>query len=165
MGRLVVRDPPSGSRILVVITVPEHLRRIPPAVRPIVQAARRAVKAAAPDAKESAYQSEPPRSSRPMWKLVRYSVGDEYVVGIGTYPTYATMFFSRGRELDDGSGLLEGSGEDARFIRLRSSKDAAQPAVRRVLRMAFAIGSGSHAQATRSSSKARSHRPRSAAAP
>ena len=100
-----------------------------------------------------------------MWKLVRYSVGDEYVVGIGTYPTYATMFFSRGRELDDGSGLLEGSGKDARFIRLRSSKDAAQPAVRRVLRMAFAIGSGSHAQATRSSSKARSHRPRSAAAP
>ena len=100
-----------------------------------------------------------------MWKLVRYSVGDEYVVGIGTYPTYATMFFSRGRELEDGSGLLEGSGKDARFIRLRSSKDAAQPAVRRVLRMAFAIGSGSHTQATRSSSKARSHRPRSAAAP
>jgi hypothetical protein len=100
-----------------------------------------------------------------MWKLVRYSVGDEYVVGIGTFATYATMFFMRGRELDDGSGLLEGSGKDARFTRLRTPSDAAQPALRRVLRKAFGTGTESHAQAGRSSSNARSHRPRSAAAP
>jgi hypothetical protein len=148
----------------VTITVSEQLRRIPPAVRPIVQAARRAVKAVAPHAKEAAYQSHPPRSSRSMWKLVRYAVGDDYVVAIGTFPTYATMFFSRGRELDDGSGFLEGSGKDARFVRLRKPSDAAQPALRRVLRKAFADGTGSHAQGTRSSSKARSQRPRSAAA-
>jgi hypothetical protein len=146
------------------ITVSEQLKRIPPAVRPIVQAARRGVKALAPHAKEVAYQSRKPRSSRAMWKLVRYAVGDAYVVGIGTFPTYATMFFTRGRELDDGSGLLEGSGKDARFVRLRESTDANQPALRRVLRKAFAGGTGSHAQATRSSSKARSQRPRSAAA-
>jgi hypothetical protein len=147
-----------------VITVSEHLKSIPPAVRPIVQAARRAVKAAAPRAKEIAYQSRPPRSNRSMWKLVRYAVGDDYVVAIGTFPTYATMFFPSGRELDDGSGLLEGSGKDARFIRLREPSDAAQPALRRVLRKSFAAGTGSHAQGTRSSSKARSQRPRSAAA-
>jgi len=74
-------------RIGDVITVSEHLTRIPPAVRPIVQAARRAVKAAAPHAKEVAYQSKPPRSKSAMWKLVHYSVGDEYVVGIGTFAT------------------------------------------------------------------------------
>ena len=147
------------------ITLSENLGRIPPAVRPIVQAARRAVKAAAPHAKEVAYQSRKPRSSSAMWKLVRYAVGDEYVVGIGTFPTYATMFFRRGRELDDGSGLLEGSGKNARFIRLREPSDAAQPTLRRVLRKAFTGGTGSHAQATRSSSKARSQRPRFAAAP
>ena len=146
-----------------VITVSEHLRRIPPEVRPIVQAARRAVKAAAPHAKEVAYQSKPPRSKSAMWKLVRYAVGDEYVVGIGTFTTYATIFFTRGRDLDDGSGLLEGSGKDARFTRLREPNDAAQPALTRVLRRAFADGTGSHAQATRSSSRARSQRPRSAA--
>ena len=100
-----------------------------------------------------------------MWKLVRYAVGDEYVVGIGTFPTYATMFFTRGRALDDGSGFLEGSGKDARFVRLRVPIDAAQPALRRVLRKAFAGGTGSHAQGTRSSSNARSQRARSAAAP
>ena len=148
-----------------MITVSENLKRIPPAVRPIVQAARRAVKAAAPHASEVAYQSRKPRSSSAMWKLVRYAVGDEYVVGIGTFPTYATLFFTRGRELDDGNGLLEGSGKDARFIRLRKPSDAAQPALRRVLRKSFAAGTGSHAQGTRSSSKARSQRPRSAAAP
>ena len=101
-----------------VITVSDHMKKIPPAVRPIVQAARRAVKAAAPDAKEVAYQSSAPRSKSAMWKLIRYSVDDEYVVGIGTFSTYAAMFFMRGRELDDGSGLLEGSGKDARFTRL-----------------------------------------------
>ena len=147
-----------------VITVTEHVSKIPPGVRPIVQAARRAVKAAAPHAKEVAYQSRKPRSRSAMWKLARYAVGDEYVVGIGTFSTYATMFFSRGREIDDGSGLLEGSGKDARFIRLRAPRDAAQPALRRLLRAAFAKGTGSHAQATRSSSKARSHPARSAAA-
>jgi len=145
------------------ITVSEQLKRVPPETRPIVQAARRAVKAAGPHAKEVAYQSQPPRSRSAMWKLVRYSIGDEYAVGIGTFTTYATMFFTRGRELDDGSGLLEGSGKDARFVRLREPKDAAQPALTRVLRKAL-IGTGSHAQATRSSSKARSQRPRSAAA-
>ena len=146
------------------ITVSEQLKRVPPATRPIVQAARRSVKALAPDAKEVAYQSQPPRSKSAMWKLVRYTVGDESVVGIGTFATYATMFFTRGRMLDDGSGFLEGSGKDARFVRLRDPKEAAQPALTRILRRAFAAGTGSQAQATRSSSKARSQRPRSAAA-
>ena len=145
-------------------TVSDHMKRISPAVQPIVQAARRAVKAAAPHATEVAYQSHPPRSRSAMWKLARYSVGDDYVVGIGTFSTYAALFFTHGRELDDGSGLLEGSGKDARFTRLRTPSDAAQPALRRVLRRAFAIGAGSQAQATRSSSRGRSHRPRSAAA-
>ncbi len=146
------------------ITPSDHLKRIPPAVRPIVQAARRTVKSIAPHAKEVAYQSQPPRSSGSMWKLVRYAVRDEYVVGIGTFRTYATLFFSRGRDLDDGSGLLQGSGKDARFIRLREPKDAGQPALRRVLRKALAGGTKSNARATRSSSTGRSQRPRSAAA-
>jgi hypothetical protein len=147
-----------------VITTAEQIKRIPPAVRPIVQAARRAVRTVAPQAKEVAYQSQPPRSRSSMWKLVRYAVGDDYVVGIGTFSTYASMFFTHGRELDDGSGLLEGSGKDARFVRLRETKEVAQPALTRLLRKAFADGSGSQAQSTRSSSKGRSQRPRSAAA-
>ena len=122
-----------------MITVSEQVKRIPSAVRPTVQAARRTVKALAPKAKEIAYQSEPPRSKSAMWKIVRYVVDDEPVVAIGTFPTYATLFFHRGREIDDASGLLEGSGKDMRFIRLRTPGDAARPNVRRLVRKAFAL--------------------------
>ena len=123
----------------LMITVAEQTKRIPSAVRPTVQAARRTVKAIAPNAKEIAYQSEPPRSMSTLWKIVRFTVDDEPVVGIGTFPRYATLYFYRGREIDDASGLLEGSGKDMRFTRLRTPADAAQPTVRRLVRKAFAL--------------------------
>jgi len=118
----------------------ELLRKVPPAVRPTVQAARQTVKAVAPKAKEIAYRSDPPRSSRTMWKLLRYAIDDAYLVAIGTFPDHVSVFFPRGRELDDGSGLLEGGGKEFRFITLRSPADAARPAVKRLVRKAFALG-------------------------
>src|SRR5207249_5227984 len=120
-------------------TVSEHIKKIPPAVRPIVQAARRTVKAVAPTADEISYQSQPPRPSTYMWKIVRYAVDGANVVGIGTFPRHSTMFFYRGRELDDGSGLLEGSGKDSRFITLRTPADAERPAVKRLVKKAFKL--------------------------
>jgi uncharacterized protein DUF1801 len=122
------------------ILVSEHIKKIPPTVRPIVQAARRTVKAVAPKADEISYQSQPPRSSTYMWKIVRYAVDGDNVVGIGTFPRHSTLFFYRGRELDDGSGLLEGSGKDSRFITLKAPADAERPAVKRLLREAFRLG-------------------------
>ena len=124
------------------IPVSEHLRRIPPSVRRTVQAARRAVKSAAPKAKELAYRSSrsPAAASRSMYKVVRYAVDDANVVGIGTYPTYATLFFYRGRELHDPSGLLEGTGKDARFLRLLTPADAEKATVTRIVRQAFKLG-------------------------
>jgi len=115
------------------------VKKIPSTVRPTVNAARRAVKTAAPKAKEIAYQSKPPRSKSAMWKLARYSIGGDYVAGIGTFSTYAALFFYRGRELDDPSGILEGSGKDSRFIRLRTPADATRPAVKRIVRRAFTL--------------------------
>ena len=122
-----------------MITVSEQMKRIPSAVRPTVQSARRTVKALAPRAKEIAYQSEPPRSKSALWRIVRYATRDAPVIGIGTFPTYATLYFYRGREVDDASGLLEGSGKDLRFTRLRTPADAARPDVRRLVRKAFAL--------------------------
>jgi hypothetical protein len=121
------------------ISVAEQVKRIPSATRQTVQAARRTVQAIAPKAREIAYQSQPPRSKSAMWKIVRYAVEDEPVVGIGTFATYATLFFYRGRALEDPSDLLEGSGKDARFTRLRTPADAARPDVRRLVRKAFAL--------------------------
>lgn len=127
---------PASTRV----SVARQLRNIPAAVRPTVQATRRAVKSAAPSAKEIAYRSQPPRSKSAMWKLVRYVVDEAPVVAIGTFPTYASLFFYRGREIDDHTGLLEGAGKQFRFIRLRTRHDAERPAVRRLLRQAFALG-------------------------
>ena len=122
------------------IPVSEHIKKIPPAVRPIVQAARQTVRTVAPTADEISYQSQPPRSSTYMWKIVRYAVDGANVVGIGTFPRHSTMFFYRGRELDDGSGLLEGSGKDSRFITLRTPAEAARPAVKQLVKKAFKLG-------------------------
>ena len=123
------------------VTVAEQLKRVPVAVRPTVNAARRMVKTIAPKAKEIAYQSNPPRSKSAMWKIARYSVGDDYVAGIGVFSTYAALFFYRGRELDDETNLLKGSGKDARFTRLTKPADAERPALKRLVRNAFAVAS------------------------
>jgi hypothetical protein len=112
---------------------------LPAATKGSVAAARRAVKTVAPKAVEIPYQMARPASQTFMWKLFRYAVRGENVVGIGTYPKYATLFFYRGRELDDGGGLMLGGGKDMRFVRLQSSADAEQAAVKRLLGKAFAL--------------------------
>jgi hypothetical protein len=124
---------------VVDIPLSDHLRKILPAVRPTVEAAIRAVKEAAPKANEITYRSQPPRSTRAMWKIVRYAVDGANVVGIGTFPNHATLFFYRGRDLDDGSGLLQGSGKNFRFITLRAPADAERPVVKRLIRKAFKL--------------------------
>jgi methylated-DNA-protein-cysteine methyltransferase-like protein len=118
----------------------EHLEKIPPSVRPTVKAAIKTVKEIAPKAEEISYNSRPPTSPSAMWKLVRYAVGGTNVVGVGTFTSHATLWFYRGRELDDGSGLLQGGGKDSRFITLRAPADAATPAVKRLVRKAFKLG-------------------------
>jgi len=122
------------------ITLSEQLKKLAPRVRSIVQAARRTVKAAAPNATEITSQSEPPRSKTYMWKLVRYKVDGRDVVGIGAFTGHASLVFYRGRELDDNSGLLQGGGKEARFVTLSTPADAERSAVARMVRRAFKLG-------------------------
>ena len=122
------------------IPLSEHIAKVPAAVRPTVRAAVQTVKEIAPKAEEITYRSQPPKSNSAMWKLVRYAVDGANVVGIGTFTNHSTMFFYRGRELDDGSGLLQGGGKDARFVTLRAPADAQSPAVKRLVRKAFKLG-------------------------
>lgn len=124
------------------VTASELIGKVPPAVRPMVQAARRMVRSVAPKATEIIYMSQPPRSNTYMWKLLRYALDGKNVVGIGTFSKHSALFFYRGRELDDRSGLLEGSGKDSRFIRLGSAADAERPAVKRIVQNAFRLEAG-----------------------
>jgi hypothetical protein len=128
------------------IPLTEHLRNTPPAMRAIVKAAIKTVTAIAPKAEQITYRSAPPRSKSAMYKIVRYAVHGANVVGIGTFATHSTMFFYRGRELDDGSGLLQGSGKDSRFVTLNSPADAQRPAVKRLVRKAFKLSGAATAR-------------------
>lgn len=74
-----------------------------------------------------------------MWKLFRYSVDGENVVGIGTFPDHANLYFYRGVDLDDGSGLLQGGGKEMRSITLRSPAEAERPTVKAMVRKAFRL--------------------------
>ena len=114
---------------------------LPDATRPIVEAALEIVRAEAPrSASEVPYNSAQPRSPSAMWKLVRFRVESGYVLGIGTFTRHSTIFFYRGRELDDSGGLLQGSGKDTRFVTLRSAADARSAAVKSLVRKAFRLG-------------------------
>jgi hypothetical protein len=123
------------------ISVTDQLEKVPPRVRPVVKAALDSVRQAAPKkAEEVPYRSSQPRSKSAMWKLVRFTADGGNVIGIGTFPAHATIWFYRGRELDDGGGLLQGSGKDSRFITLRSAADAEKPALKSLVRKAFKLG-------------------------
>jgi len=115
-------------------------KTLPAGVRPIVRAAIKSVREAAPGATEIPYKMARPSSSRMMWKLVRYAVEGHNVVGVGTFSDHSTIFFYRGRELDGGKGLLQGSGKDTRFLSLRTPADASSATLKRLLRKAFRQG-------------------------
>lgn len=123
-------------------SVDEQLKKVPATVRPMLEAARRLVKATAPDATETAYGSKAPQSPSTMWKLARYALRGQNVVGIGTFTKHSTLFFYQGRELDDGSGLLQGGGKEMRFITLNSAADAERPEVKGAVSRAFKLARG-----------------------
>jgi hypothetical protein len=89
------------------------------------------VKAVAPKGtKETAWRTWP----------IRYSKNDLYVCAVGDYPRWVSLFFFRGADLDDLDRILEGTGKGMRHIKLRESKDADRPAVKRMIRRAFRTG-------------------------
>ena len=120
-------------------SVSEHLKQLASPVRATVVAARRAVRAAAPKATEHPYESKPPRSKSALWKIARYSLGAADVAGIGASSKHVLLYFHRGTELDDGSGLLEGGGKTMRSIKQDAPRDAERPEVKRLLRKAFLL--------------------------
>src|SRR5258708_23179481 len=110
------------------ITLSDQVKKIPQATRPIVEAAIETVKEAAPKADEVTYRTEKPRAgSRMMWKIVRYAVDGENVIGVATFSEHATLVFYRGRDLNDSSGLLQGSGKPSQYITFRSQAAADNP--------------------------------------
>jgi hypothetical protein len=118
-----------------------RIKEVPSAVRPIVEAAIKTIREVAPDAEQIGYEMAAPRSKSMVWKLVRFAVDGENVVGVGTLTAHSMIFFYRGRELDDGTGLLQGGGKEMRFIKLTSPADAGRDNVKKMVRKAFKLAS------------------------
>ena len=112
------------------IPVTEYIRNVPADLRPTLQAARKTIKQIAPKATETAWRTWP----------IRYRQDDLYVVAVGNYPRWISVFFFRGGELDDPDAVLEGTGKLMRHIKLREPKDASRPALKRMLARAFRAG-------------------------
>src|SRR2546421_10230684 len=123
-------------------TVAEQVKKVPTAVRPTLQAAIRMVREIAPGAEEIVYAMDAPRSARMVWKHVRFAIGREEVVGIGTLPDHVDIWFYRGRELEDGTVKLKASGKDTRFINLRTPADAESAQLKKLTRKAFKLARG-----------------------
>ena len=117
------------------------MNTVPAAVRPIVEAAIKTIREGAPDAEEIAYDMAAPKSKSMVWKLVRFAVDGENVVGVGTLTAHSMIFFYRGRDLDDGTGLLQGGGKEMRFIKLTTPADPGRSDVKRMVRKAFKLAS------------------------
>ena len=114
-------------------------QKLPAATATTLEATRKMVRTTAPKAEEIAYQMKQPASGRTMWKLYRYAVDGQDVVGIGTFPDHANLFFYRGVDLDDGTGLLQGGGKLMRSITLRKPADAERAEVKSLVRKAFQL--------------------------
>src|SRR2546426_10282157 len=87
---------------------------------------------------------EAPRSSRMVWKHVRFATGGKNVAGIGTLADHVNIWFYRGRELEEGRGKLQGSGKDTRFVNLRTPAHAEAAFLKSITRKAFKLSGGGH---------------------
>jgi hypothetical protein len=59
------------------------------------------------------------------------------VISVAGYPRWVTLFFLHGVGLDDPEGLLQGAGSRVRNVRLESSKQLADPAIRALIAQAL----------------------------
>lgn len=71
----------------------------------------------------------------------------ELVISIAAYPNWVTLFFARGKALEDPQGLLEGTGAAMRSIRLSPFSALRSRPVRALIRQALAAQAHSFKQA------------------
>ena len=88
-----------------------------PEVRDLAVGARELILRLAPDACEKVYMG---------WKTIGYSragrMKDQFCA-IGPQRIYVSLYFNRGADLPDLSGLLEGTGKKMRHVNIRAARD------------------------------------------
>jgi hypothetical protein len=72
----------------------------------------------------------------PPSKIIAYGYDRTYkglICAIAPQKAYVNLMFSRGTELPDPSGLLEGTGKRARHVKVRTQEDAERQEVRALI--------------------------------
>jgi hypothetical protein len=100
--------------------------RQPPHLRPILEALRKIVEEAAPDAKASI-----------KWGMPFYTVGDTMMCALGSHKSHVNLILAGPPgAFHDPAGLLAGEGKTGRRLTLRSLEDLPRQAVRGWVRSA-----------------------------
>jgi hypothetical protein len=113
-------------------TIEEFLGTYPAEIQAITLKARALVREVMPDALEMVDLPA---------KMIAYGLENTYkgmICVISPYAKHVNLGFSRGTSLPDATVLLEGTGKNARHIKLKSLSDVERPAVRQMLLDALA---------------------------
>jgi hypothetical protein len=113
--------------------VDTFLKGYPPQVREIAVKARQTILSVLPSATEKVY---------PGWKVIQYGTGagadmKSVFAVISPQRERVNLGLTKGAELADPQGLLEGTGASIRHVKLTSADKAADPAVKELVRGAL----------------------------
>ena len=127
----VARPPQSPARQLA-----GFIAKFDPAIAKLVRSARTALRKRLPTAVELVYDN---------YNALAIGWGpneraSEVIVSLGVYARGVSLYFTHGAKLSDPHKLLEGNGNQGRFIRLESVAQLDQPAVAALLRAAVRQG-------------------------
>lgn len=111
-------------------TVEQFLASLPGDVQPIARALRTRIRELVPDAVEQQHGG---------WKVIGYSRDGSMkssICAIAPHSKHVNLQFFRGTELNDPEGLLEGTGVNARHVKLQTPADARSAAIENLIRQA-----------------------------
>jgi hypothetical protein len=120
----------AAKEAAVSTDVEKLLRDYNPVARDLALEVRALILRLVPDACEKVYVG---------WKNIGYSraggMKDQFCA-IGPQKTYVSLYFNRGADLADPSGLLEGAGKKMRHVKIRSAKDVRAKALASLIKAA-----------------------------
>jgi len=111
----------------------EFLRRYPPAVQPLTLGARKLIHEELAPCHEHIFSM--PRTVVLAYSATRKVIADGVCV-VTAWRQHVTLGFSRGVDLADPAGILQGAGKAMRHVRLQSLEDVGRPEIRALLRQA-----------------------------
>lgn len=133
VGTIVVMKT-AGAAPTPEVMLRSWLARLDPATRKLAGSVRAALRRRLPTANELAYDYR-------TFVVVAYAANDrgiDAVVSFAARPDGVRLYFNQGPHLPDPKELLQGSGKQARFVRVESARQVAHPDMKALLAAALA---------------------------